>query len=101
MGMGLSTKAKSSGSCESDRIEEEKNFSQVSDEDTVCVTQTMIQTQKRQKAARPAGRQNAIEYREEYIDGDGDDETKLEEIPCSYCTKIVQSSAAVNTHILS
>ena len=73
----------------------------------------MIQTQKRQKAAlpytalprrgpaRPAGRQNAIEYREEYIDGDGDDETKLEEIPCSYCTKIVQSSAAVNTHILS
>ena len=44
----------------------------------------MIQTQKRQKAAlpytalprrgpaRPAGRQNAIEYREEYIDGDGD-----------------------------
>ena len=34
MGMGLSTKAKSSGSCESDRIEEEKNFSQVSDEDT-------------------------------------------------------------------
>ena len=31
MGMGLSTKAKSSGSCESDRIEEEKNFSQVSD----------------------------------------------------------------------
>ena len=76
-------------------------------------TQTMIQTQKRQKAAlpyaalprrgpaRPAGRQNAIEYREEYIDGDGDDETKLEEIPCSYCAKIVQSSAAVNTHILS
>ena len=76
-------------------------------------TQTMIQTQKRQKAAlpytalprrgpaRPAGRQNAIEYREEYIDGDTDDETKLEEIPCSYCTKIVQSSAAVNTHILS
>ena len=76
-------------------------------------TQTMIQTQKRQKAALPytalprrgpawpAGRQNAIEYREEYIDGDGDDETKLEEIPCSYCTKIVQSSAAVNTHILS
>ena len=73
----------------------------------------MIQTQKRQKAAlpytalprcgpaRPAGRQNAIEYREEYIDGDGDDETKLEEIPCSYCAKIVQSSAAVNTHILS
>ena len=73
----------------------------------------MIQTQKRQKAAlpytalprrgpaQPAGRQNAIEYREEYIDGDGDDETKLEEIPCSYCTKIVQSSAAVNTHILS
>ena len=73
----------------------------------------MIQTQKRQKAAlpytalprrgpaRPAGRQNAIEYREEYIDGDGDDETKLEEIPCSYCTKIFQSSAAVNTHILS
>ena len=55
-------------------------------------TQTMIQTQKRQRAAlphtalprrgpaRPAGRQNAIEYREEYIDGDGDDETKLEEI---------------------
>ena len=34
MGMGLSTKAKSSGSCESDRIEEEKNFSQLSDEDT-------------------------------------------------------------------
>ena len=34
MGMGLSTKAKSSGSCESDQIEEEKNFSQVSDEDT-------------------------------------------------------------------
>ena len=34
MGMGLSTKAKSSGSCESDRIEEEKNFSQVSDKDT-------------------------------------------------------------------
>ena len=73
----------------------------------------MIQTQKRQKAAlpytalprrspaRPAGQQNAIEYREEYIDGDGDDETKLEEIPCSYCAKIVQSSAAVNTHILS
>ena len=73
----------------------------------------MIQTQKRQKAAlpytallrrgpaRPAGRQNAIEYRDEYIDGDGDDETKLEEIPCSYCAKIVQSSAAVNTHILS
>ena len=63
----------------------------------------MIQTQKRQRAAlphtalprrgpaRPAGRQNAIEYREEYIDGDGDDETKLEEIPCSYCAKIVQS----------
>ena len=73
----------------------------------------MIQTQKRQKAAltytalprrgpaQPAGQQNAIEYREEYIDGDGDDETKLEEIPCSYCAKIVQSSAAVNTHILS
>ena len=73
----------------------------------------MIQTQKRQKAAlpytalsrcgsaRPAGRQNAIEYREEFIDGNGDNETKLEEIPCSYCAKIVQSSAAVNTHILS
>ena len=76
-------------------------------------TQTMIQTQKRQRAAlphtalprrgpaRPAGRQNAIEYREEYLDGDGDDETKLEEIAWSYCAKIVQSSAAVNTHILS
>ena len=44
----------------------------------------------RRGPARPAGRQNAIEYREEYIDGDGDDETKLEEIPCSYCTKITK-----------
>ena len=46
-------------------------------------------------------RRNAIEDREEEIDGDGDDETELEDIPCSYCGKILQSIAAVNAHILS